>query len=101
LLERRASEIEAARKAKLEAERRERERLAALERERISRLLSDADRLRQAEAIRAYVAEVARRESVAVDFDAFERWRGWALEQADRIDPVASGQFLKAIDERP
>ena len=99
MLERRAADIEAARKAKLEAERQERERLAALEQTRISRLLGEADRLRQADAIRAYVAEVGRRPTNALDTGAYENWRRWALEQADRIDPVASGEFLKAIGE--
>jgi hypothetical protein len=95
------AEVEQARKAKLEAERQERERIEKLERDRIRRLLRDATRLGQADAIRAYVAEAGRRSAgdVDVDAEAFDRWRRWALEQADRIDPVASGAFLKAIDD--
>jgi hypothetical protein len=98
-LERRDAEIEAARKAKLEAERLERERLAARERARVERLLGEAERLRQADAIRAYVGEVERRASDAIDAEAFERWRTWALEQANRIDPIVNGAFLKTLDE--
>lgn len=91
------AEVEQARKAKLEAERLERERLEKLERDRVDRLLRDADRLRQADAIRDYVAEASRRS--AGDIETFDRWRRWALEQADRIDPIASGAFLKVIDD--
>jgi len=98
-VERWLEEIEQARKAAIEAERLERERIEKLERDRVDRLLRDADRLRQADAIRAYVAEAGRRSSGDVDSEASDRWRRWALEQADRIDPVASGAFLKAIDD--
>jgi hypothetical protein len=93
-------EVEQARKAKLEAERLERERIEKLERDRIERLLRDAARLRQADAIRDYVAEAGRRSAGDVDIKAFDRWRRWALEQADRLDPVVSGTFLKAIDDQ-
>jgi hypothetical protein len=99
LVERWVADVEEARKAKEEAERQERDRIEKLERDRIKRLLHDADRLRQADAIRAYVAEAGRRSAGDVDVEAFDRWRRWALEQANRIDPLASGSFLKAIDD--
>ena len=46
-----------------------------------------------------YVMEAGRRSAGAVEAEAFDRWRCWALEQADRIDPVAGGAFLKALDD--
>ena len=86
LTERWAAEVEEARKAKEEAERHERERMAKLERNGVDRLLHDADGLHQADAIRAYVAEAGQRSAGDVNVEAFDRWRRWALEQADRID---------------
>ena len=94
--------IEDNEKKRLEAERRERERQAQMERERVERLLGEADALRRAEAIRAYVAEVGRLQADGrspVDEAAFERWKAWALAQADRIDPVASGAFARGIED--
>jgi hypothetical protein len=88
---------------RLEAERKERERQEKLERERVKRLLSEADALRRAQAIRAYVAEVGTLQASGaspVDDAAFGRWKTWALTQADRIDPVASGAFVTALEER-
>jgi hypothetical protein len=100
LLARRAEEVEAARKAKIEAERRERERLKKLERERIEQLLADADQLRRAQAIRAYVAEVERLPNAVESGENFEQWRAWALSQADRIDPVKNGSLWRSIEDR-
>lgn len=101
LLERRAAIIEEARQARLKAERLERERLEKLERERVERLLHDAERLRQADGIRAFVAEVGRRSSsVEVGVEDYERWRGWAMEQTDRLDPVVGGAYLRSIGDR-
>jgi hypothetical protein len=81
--------------------RQERERRAKLEQARIDRLLGEAASLRRAADIRAYVAAVKQ----AVDSDAsaaqtnsLARWEGWALAQADRIDPVKNGQFLQGLE---
>lgn len=101
LNERLAAAIEAARQAKIEADRKERERLEQLERERIDRLIADAEQLRRAQAIRAYVTE-ANTLHAAHTTDrnpALDRWRAWALAQADRIDPVKNGRFLLAVDD--
>jgi hypothetical protein len=87
---------------RIEAERKERERREQLERERVERLLGEADAWRQAQAIRGYVADVGRLQAggaTPVDAAAFGRWRDWALAQADRIDPVASGAFAKDIED--
>ena len=91
--------IEKVRLARLEAERKERERREALEQARIDRLLHDADQLQKAQLIRQYVAEVGRHLEAAPhpSADAFKEWSGWALAQADRIDPVRNGSFLERI----
>ncbi|WP_424813460.1 hypothetical protein [Roseococcus sp. YIM B11640] len=97
-IERRTQLIEERRKEREEAVRRERERIAELERRRVERLLCEVEALQKAETIRRYVAQVRiANESSAepmlpVDLDA---WAEWALAQADRIDPVASGTFRK------
>jgi hypothetical protein len=96
-LKRRVELIEQQRKEAEEAARRERERLAELERKRVERLLGEADTLRKARAIRAYVEEV-RANSAAVPIADLELWAEWALAQANRIDPVMSGAFLTAIE---
>ncbi len=100
-LEDRARRIAEARKQKEEAERKERERIAALEKARVDRLLGEAAALHRAEQIRAYVNAVEQRlkESPGhVNPNSFVRWKGWALAQADRIDPVKSGLFLQGLE---
>jgi hypothetical protein len=88
------AEREARRKAE-EAERHERQRRAAEAQARIDALLADADAFEKAKRIRAYVAVVS--ESVPdVDKERFAAWAAWALAEADRIDPVASGRVRAA-----
>lgn len=89
--------IERARKAKIEADRAERERRIKEEQARVDRLLSEAKALREAEEIRAYVASVWEISIDSCDLSEGEiaEWAKWALEQADRIDPVRSRRFLR------
>jgi len=99
---RKAELIEEARCRKEEGERKERERLARLEQQRIERLLADAAALRQARDIRAYVREVkslCAAASQATSDDEVRAWELWALAQADRIDPVASGKFRESLTD--
>ncbi len=101
LVERKTNLIEEIRRQKEEAEQRERERLAALEKARVDRLLRDAQALRQAEEIRAYVATVRARWEVnrsSVSEDQLNSWSRWALNQADQIDPMRSGQFANCME---
>lgn len=102
MVERRSQILEEARCKREEAERKERERLARLEQERIGRLLDDANALRQAHDIRAYVQEVkdllSSNENAAAS-EGLETWSVWALTQADRIDPVASGKFRESMKD--
>ena len=78
-------------------EKRRREELAARNRKRLESLHRSGELLRQAEDIRALVARV--REAIIegspeADVATIEAWEKWALEEADKIDPIQSGQFL-------
>jgi hypothetical protein len=90
------------RKAQLEEDRRnrqlhigreEQERQQQIEQARIDRLLGDAESLRQATNIRAYVAAVqaiVANETASISAEKMAGWSERALAQADRIDPVRS-----------
>jgi len=84
---------------RVEAEKRRQERLAELNRQRVSDLFKSGDLLRQAQDIRSLVAEV--REAIAqsphISAAELTEWEHWALGEADRIDPVRSGQFMSHI----
>ncbi|MGN3974827.1 hypothetical protein [Tsuneonella sp. SYSU-LHT278] len=73
-------------------------RLAELESKRLADLRTSGELLRQAEEIRALVARVesalARGNSPELTPEQVSHWKSWALAQADRIDPVQSGQVL-------
>lgn len=102
LLERKAHIRERLRVQKEQAEREARERQERLEREKIERLLADAASFRSAQKIRDYVDQVTRTVSEQSDLaptGEVERWRVWALAQADRIDPVRSSRYLDSINE--
>ncbi|RVG14948.1 hypothetical protein [Sinorhizobium meliloti] len=97
LVRHKADLIERAKRDKDEAEKAERERRIKEEQARVDRLLSEAKALRQAEEIRGYVASVRRLNEQSTDpasEDELTNWALWALEQADRIDPVRSRHFL-------
>lgn len=97
LVEYKADLIERAKRGKEEAEKAEHERRMKEEKARVDRLLSEAKALREAEEIRAYVASVRKLNDNSVDpvpEDELRNWALWALEQADRIDPVRSRRFL-------
>ena len=85
-----------------EAGLREQERKAALARTRADRLLAQAAGFRQAHEIRAFVAAV-RTAAVSVDppmaLETLDRWCAWALAEADRLDPIASGALASEISE--
>ena len=101
-IERKKDLEERARREKAERERQERERQAELQRQRVERLLREADALRQARAIRQYVEEAQAelsRSVVDVSTHELEAWAGWALRQADAIDPVRSRAFLEYAQE--
>jgi hypothetical protein len=95
-IKRKAELEEAQRKREAEEERRRQEHLAQLEKARIDYLLGQARALDQAEQIRAYVKAVQALNAQAPDpmsADELASWASWALDQADRIDPVVSGVY--------
>ncbi|HUR35948.1 MAG TPA: hypothetical protein VM032_19230 [Vicinamibacterales bacterium] len=104
-IKRKAELEEAERKRRAEEERRRRERIAKAEKARVDDLLSQARALEQAQQIRAYVESVRRLNATAPDPMSSEDladWSGWALAQADRIDPVISGTFkARPASEEP
>jgi hypothetical protein len=96
---RKAQLEEELRRRKAEAERRVRERRIQLEKERIDRLLSESALLRQANDIRDYVKSVraiALSQS-STSAEGVKQWCNWALREANRIDPIRSGAYLKNV----
>lgn len=76
-------------------ESRRREELAMLHRQRLQHLRESGEMLRQADGIRALVARV--RQAIVeggadISPPTLEAWEKWALAEADKIDPVRSGQ---------
>jgi hypothetical protein len=72
------------------------ERLERFEKARVGRLLAQARSVGEAEEIRAFVSAVRERQAALDDSlsaTGFQQWADWALGQADRIDPVLSGNF--------
>jgi len=95
-----ATAIENLRKKKEEEEKLERERVEKLEQDRIDHLLDGASALKQATDIRKYVKQIIDRNGADPTLVAkgdLEAWSRWALAQADRIDPIIDGKFLKYI----
>jgi hypothetical protein len=100
-VQRKAELEEEERERKRQAERAERERQKRLEQARIDRLLKSAAAFEQAGAIRKYVEAIraAQTSNAACSSEELERWKQWALAQAERIDPVVGGKFLLAMQD--
>jgi hypothetical protein len=84
-----------------EGKRRQEER-AELSRQRLQHLRTSGELLRQAEDIRVLVARVRQAMldgSAKVDAPTLEAWEAWALAEADKIDPVRSGQIMSHLKE--
>lgn len=82
------------------AEEARRAELKRLEEKRLADLKESGALLHKAAEIRALVEQVATavgNGSVAVTSDQLARWQAWALAQADRLDPVLSGQVLSHL----
>jgi hypothetical protein len=76
-------------------EERRQEALAKRNKERLEALHRSAEMLRQAEDLRALIASVSTAiEDGRQNLDpvAFAEWKEWAAAEADRLDPVISGQ---------
>ena len=79
---------------------RRRERLASLNQKRLEQLHASGELLRQAGDLRVLVARVG--EAVAggaltLESGALEAWLAWASAEADRLDPVLSGQVMSHV----
>jgi hypothetical protein len=99
-IQRKEDAIETLRKKKEETERKERERLRKLEEARVNYLLGLGEVLNKAEKIRDLVVFMKTKFNeghIKVPIKEFEDWSSWALEQANKLDPVASGKVLKSI----
>lgn len=99
--EERAERERLEREAKAERERVERERrrvekLHQMNAQRVADLRTSGELLRLSRDIRALIVEVRGAITSRDDADAaaLEAWERWALEEADNLDPVLSGQFL-------
>ena len=97
----RRSLLEAAKEKDRQRQYQEEERLqrvAALEAKRVDDLRASGELLRRAEEIRSLVARV--KAAIAVggvsrfSGEQVQIWETWALSQADRLDPILSGQVL-------
>ena len=78
-------------------EQRRREEIERRNAERLKHLRSSGDLLRQAEDLRALIARVRGAVvagSVGVEQDRLEEWERWASAEADRLDPILSGQIM-------
>jgi len=65
------------------------------ERARINRLLLEARYLQKAEFMRMYVESVlSTHQTQSTGDDSIENWPNWALQQADRIDPINTSAYL-------
>jgi hypothetical protein len=81
------------------AERRQLE-IRKLHEERLQALRASSDLLHQAEQIRAVIRRVRAaffEGQLGIDRRDWEGWERWATAEADRLDPVSSGQVLSHI----
>jgi len=100
LVERKAEVQEKERNRILESKRKALEQKRKLEQQRIDHLLNQAELLHQAKQIRSYVAAVQEGNATSPDpmpTDELKSWSGWALAQANRIDPIISGGYRKRV----
>lgn len=93
----RKRELEEKRKRRIIKERRERDELRQkLAQGRVDHLLLQAHNFRQANDIRAFVATMQNFDQgtpETISQGELQDWSSWALNQANDLDPVTSGQF--------
>jgi hypothetical protein len=78
-------------------EQRRREEIERRNAERLKHLRTSGDLLRQAEDLRALIARVrgaVLAGSAAIDQARLSEWERWASAEADRLDPILSGQIM-------
>jgi hypothetical protein len=86
-------------KRRLDAEEAERKRLIKLEADRLKRLTDSAEDFHRAQMIREFVTSVVSRNGEHVDPEHVERWKSWALVQADKLDPIATGRIWNDVQD--
>jgi hypothetical protein len=83
-----------------ELEKAERERIIKLEAARLKRLTDSAENYHRAHAIRDFVSSVITASDEKVDPERVQRWKEWALSQADQLDPIATGTIWDDVSDR-
>jgi len=86
-------------KRRLEAEEGEHKRLIKLEADRLKRLTDSAEDFHRAQTIREFVTSVVSRNGEHIDPEHVERWKSWALVQADKLDPIATGRIWNDVQD--
>jgi hypothetical protein len=86
-------------KRRIDEEKAERERLIQLEAERLKRLTDSAEDLRRAQSMRRLIATVTEEAPKEIDAERIERWRQWALVQADKRDPIKTGRIWDDVND--
>ena len=82
-------------------EQRRREEIERRNAERLKRLRNSGELLRQAEDLRVLIARVRGAVvagSVGVDQRRLQEWERWASAEADRLDPILSGQIMTHLE---
>jgi hypothetical protein len=95
-----AQEEERNRRLRLLEEKRQQETIEARNRERLKHLRESGELLRQASDLRTLIAQVraaAVAGSIDVAYGELTAWEKWASDEADRLDPVLSGQIMKHL----
>lgn len=82
--------------ARIDREQRRLELIRQLNEQRIADLQKSGELLRLSRDIRALVSEVRTAMAARDDLDAdtVAAWEQWALSEADKVDPILSGQVL-------
>jgi len=94
----REEHLERERLQRIEEERLFKEQREKEEKERIDNLLFQADSIQKATIIREYVSLILNRTNeIERPVDDIKEWAEWALEQANRIDPIKNLHFLNNL----
>lgn len=83
-----------------ELEKAERERIIKLETARLKRLTDSAENHHRAKTIRAFVASVIDASDGSIDPERMQHWKEWALLQAEKLDPIATGAIWDDVNDR-
>lgn len=83
-----------------ERERQRLERIRQLNEQWITDLRMSGELLRRSQDLRVLVAKVRKALEQRNDVDPVRlaAWENWALEEADKLDPILSGQIMSHFD---